>query len=38
MAYLEGRGLNVRPFRFEQDGLRAWTVRERRNHMELENT
>lgn len=38
MAHLEGRGLNVRPFRFEQDGLRAWTVRERRNHMELENT
>ena len=38
MAYLESLALKVRPFRFEQDGLRAWTVRERRNHMELENT
>lgn len=37
MAYLESHALNVRPFRFEQDGLRAWTVRERRNHMELKN-
>lgn len=37
MAYLDGSGLNVRPFRFEQEGLRAWTVRERRNHMEFDN-
>lgn len=38
MTYLEARGLNVRPFRFEQDGLRAWTVRERKNHIQPENT
>lgn len=29
---LESRGLSIRPFRFEQDGLRAWTVREQKNH------
>jgi D-glycero-alpha-D-manno-heptose-7-phosphate kinase len=28
---LEAAGLNVRPFRFEQDGLRAWSARERKN-------
>jgi D-glycero-alpha-D-manno-heptose-7-phosphate kinase len=33
---LEGEGLKVRPFRFEQNGLRAWSVRERRNHLEAE--
>ena len=38
MVYLEEQGLNVRPFRFEQDGLRAWTVREPRNNMELDRT
>lgn len=37
MDHLEATGLKVQPFRFEQDGLRAWTVRERRNHMELDS-
>lgn len=31
---LEDAGLTIRPFRFEQEGLRAWSVRERRNHLE----
>ncbi len=33
---LEAAGLKVSPFRFEPDGLRAWSVRERRNHLETE--
>lgn len=37
VTHLETSGLKVLPFRFEQDGLRAWTVRERRNHMEIES-
>lgn len=37
ISYLECEGLKVCPFRFEQDGLRAWTVRECRNHMEIES-
>ena len=32
---LEEAGLNVRPFRFEKDGLRAWSARERKNHLEI---
>lgn len=35
LNYLESCGLKTRPFRFEQDGLRAWTVRECRNHKEI---
>lgn len=35
IRHLEGSGLLVRPFRFEQEGLRAWTVRECRNQMEI---
>ena len=31
VRHLESSKLNVRPFRFEQQGLRAWTVRERNN-------
>jgi D-glycero-alpha-D-manno-heptose-7-phosphate kinase len=34
---LEGAGLEVRPFRFEPEGLRAWSVREGRNHLEGED-
>ncbi len=37
VARLEASGLNVRPFRFEQEGLRAWSARERRNHLQTEN-
>lgn len=36
LAHLEASGLKVRPFRFEQEGLRAWTVREGRNHIDLD--
>ena len=35
MAYLELTGLNIRPFRFEPNGLSAWTARERQNHLEV---
>jgi len=34
--HLEGAGLKIRPFRFEADGLRAWTARERKNHVGME--
>lgn len=33
---LEATGLKVQPFRFEQDGLRAWSARESKNHQEPE--
>ena len=36
MDHLEVCGLKVQPFRFEKDGLRAWTVREGRNHIEMD--
>ena len=32
---LEALKLRVLPFRFEQEGLRAWTVREHSNHIEV---
>lgn len=38
MSYLESCDLKIRPFGFEREGLRAWTVRECRNHMEQENS
>lgn len=38
MAHLEESGLKVRPFRFEQEGLRAWTARERKHHLEIESS
>tara|TARA_B110000027_G_C16107721_1_gene296114 strand:- start:781 stop:2169 length:1389 start_codon:yes stop_codon:yes gene_type:complete len=34
IAHLKQVGLKVQPFRFEQSGLRAWTVRESNNYME----
>lgn len=33
IAKLEASGLNVRPFRFEHEGLCAWSTRERKNHI-----
>lgn len=36
MSHLESTGLKIQPFRFEQEGLRAWKVREGRNHIELD--
>ncbi len=38
MTHLNEAGLNVRPFRFEAQGLQAWTVRECRNHRETSTT
>jgi D-glycero-alpha-D-manno-heptose-7-phosphate kinase len=35
--HLEAAGLKIHPFRFEQEGLRAWSARERKNHLELES-
>jgi D-glycero-alpha-D-manno-heptose-7-phosphate kinase len=34
MSHLAAAGLKIRPFRFEPQGLQAWTVRECRNHQE----
>ena len=36
IAKLESLGLNVRPFRFEQEGLRAWSAREGKNQPKME--
>ncbi|WP_397411248.1 CBS domain-containing protein [Polaromonas sp.] len=38
IAKLESLGLNVRPFRFEQEGLRAWSAREGKNQPQPEHT
>ena len=37
MINLERAGLKIQPFRFEPEGLRAWTARERKNHLDIEN-
>ena len=34
---LEAAGLAIRQFRFEAEGLRAWTVRERTNHLQVDD-
>ena len=34
--HLESAGLKIRPFRFEPQGLQAWTVRECRNNQDSE--
>ncbi len=36
MTNLEQEGLKIQPFRFEPEGLRAWTARERKNHLDTE--
>lgn len=33
---LEAAGLTLRPFRFDEQGLQAWSARERRNHLETD--
>ena len=38
IAKLESLGLNVRLFRFEQEGLRAWSAREGKNQPQPEHT
>lgn len=37
MTHLECAGLKIRPFRFEPQGLCAWSARERKNHLETES-
>lgn len=37
MDNLEAAGLKARPFRFEQEGLRTWSARERKNQMETDS-
>lgn len=36
VANLESSGLKVQPFRFESEGLRTWSARERKNHLETQ--
>lgn len=38
IAHLKHSGLKVQPFRFEQDGLRAWTSREDTNNIATEGS
>ena len=33
---LEAQGLKIHPFRFEQDGLKAWSVRESKGYQKVE--
>lgn len=35
---IEATGLKIHPFRFEQEGLRTWSARERKNHLEIESS
>jgi D-glycero-alpha-D-manno-heptose-7-phosphate kinase len=38
MNNIEAAGLMVHPFRFEQEGLRAWTAREYKNNVEVKSS
>jgi D-glycero-alpha-D-manno-heptose-7-phosphate kinase len=38
MNNIEAAGLKVHPFRFEQEGLRAWTAREHKNNVEVKSS
>ena len=38
MNSIEAAGLKVNPFRFEQEGLRAWTAREHKNNVEVKSS
>jgi D-glycero-alpha-D-manno-heptose-7-phosphate kinase len=38
MTNLEQAGLKIRPFRFEPEGLRSWTARERKNQLDIETS
>lgn len=38
ISHLEAVGLKIRSFRFEPQGLQAWTVRECRNHQECQES
>lgn len=36
IANIEAKGLKILPFRFTSEGLHAWSVRDRKNHLEIE--
>jgi D-glycero-alpha-D-manno-heptose-7-phosphate kinase len=38
IAHLKSSRMNIQPFRFEQEGMRSWTVREGRKRIELDPT
>lgn len=38
MEGLKALGLKIRPFHFDHQGLRAWSVRERRNHQDHQDS
>ncbi len=38
MTNLEQTGLKIQPFRFETKGLRAWTAREQKHHLDTEDS
>lgn len=38
LDYIESKGLKIHPFGFERDGLRAWSARERKNHLGIEDS
>lgn len=38
MDNIETAGLKVHPFRFEQEGLRAWSAREHKNNVEIKSS
>lgn len=37
IANIEANGLKILPFRFTSEGLHAWSVRDRKNHLEIES-
>lgn len=38
IEHLETAGLKIRPFRFEREGLRAWSARERKSQPDCDNS
>lgn len=38
MNNIEAGGLKIHPFRFEQEGLRAWSAREHKNNVEVKSS
>lgn len=37
VKWLESKGLKIHPFRFDPEGLRAWSARESKHHREVNN-
>jgi len=38
VEWLESQGLKIQPFRFDPEGLRAWSARESKNHQKANNS